>query len=69
MTQRMNELNELMRKIESAHPDARRLHQPQLSKLIEELTAAGEHVPARAKNLNEELLNDAIEARFDNFPV
>ena len=51
-------------------PAARRLElQPQLNKVIERLAMQGQHVPARLRNLNAVLLDEAIEDRFDNLPV
>lgn len=49
---------------------ARRLElQPQLTKVIERLTMQGQQIPARLRNLNAVLLDEAIEDRFDNLPV
>ena len=49
---------------------ARRLElQPQLTKVIDRLVMQGQHVPARLRNLNAVLLDEAIEERFDNLPV
>ncbi|MFC4666999.1 hypothetical protein ACFO5X_00410 [Seohaeicola nanhaiensis] len=51
-------------------PAARRLElQPQLNKVIERLAMQGQQVPARLRNLNAVLLDEAIEDRFDNLPV
>lgn len=43
--------------------------QPELSRVLEKLSRQGEHVPARLRNLNAVLLDEAIEQRFDNLPV
>ncbi|MAY86842.1 hypothetical protein [Arenibacterium halophilum] len=43
--------------------------QPQLSRVLERLSRDGAHVPARLRNLNAVLLDEAIEHRFDNMPV
>ena len=49
---------------------AKRLElQPQLSRVLERLSRDGVHVPARLRNLNAVLLDEAIESRFDNLPV
>ena len=43
--------------------------QPELNRILEKLAREGEHVPARLRNLNAVLLDEAIEQRFDNLPV
>lgn len=43
--------------------------QPRFSRLIDRMAREGEAVPARLRNLNAALLDEAIEARFDNMPV
>ena len=49
---------------------ARRLElQPQLTKVLERLSMQGQRVPARLRNLNAILLDEAIEERFDNMQV
>ena len=49
---------------------ARRLAlQPQLGLVLDRLDREGQPVPARLRNLNAALLDEVIEARFDNLPV
>lgn len=43
--------------------------QPQLQKFLSHLEADGVRVPSRLKALNAELIEEQIEARFDNMPV
>lgn len=43
--------------------------QPRLQKFLTHLESDGIRVPARLKKLNAELIDEAIEARFDNMPV
>ena len=43
--------------------------QPKLQKFLSSLEADGLHVPRRLKQLNSDLIDEAIEARFDNMPV
>lgn len=51
-------------------PKSRRLAlQPQFSKVLHELKLRGDQVPARMRDLESELTDEAIEARFDNMPV
>lgn len=43
--------------------------QPKFSRMIADMQRSGQPVPARLRNLHEQLLEEAIEARFDNLPV
>ncbi|MEO3415819.1 hypothetical protein AAFO92_14285 [Roseovarius sp. CAU 1744] len=62
-------LDLLIHKIKRESPSARYRLQPQLGRLIIEIEAQGSTVQRRTKLLNEELLNETIEAQFDNMPV
>lgn len=55
--------------IAGANADLRVELQPQLSRILERLSRDGQHIPARLRNLNAVLLDEAIERRFDNLPV
>lgn len=55
--------------INGANADKRLELQPQLSRLLDRLARDGHHVPARLRNLNALLQDEAIERRFDNMPV
>ena len=55
--------------IARANASARISLQPRLQKFLTHLEADGVRVPARLKRLNSELIDEAIEARFDNMPV
>lgn len=67
------DLSQTARQLEAtivAAPAARRLElQPQLNRVLERLMRSGQHVPARLRNLNAVLLDEAIEERFNNLPV
>lgn len=63
------DLNRLHDRILDADPDSRQKFLPSLNEMIERLEAAGEAVPAGARDLQDELTADAIEAQFDNMPV
>jgi hypothetical protein len=63
------ELEALEQQIAAAKSGSRHLFQPQLHQLIATVSKAGHEVPARLRELDEELTNDAIEAQFDNLPV
>lgn len=43
--------------------------QPQLQRVLRMMERDGQHVPARLRNLDEELISEVIEARFDNVPL
>lgn len=43
--------------------------QPRLAGLLGQMRQAGERIPPHMERLNEELLDEAIEAQFDNMPV
>ena len=43
--------------------------QPRLESLLSDLESHGVRVPRRLKALNAELIDEVIEARFDNMPV
>ena len=43
--------------------------QPELSRVIARLKAEGQRVPLRLCHLNATLVDEAVEARFDNMPV
>lgn len=62
-------LDVLIDRIKHETPSSRFRLQPQLGHLISEMEAEGARVKRCTKLLNEELLNEAIEAQFDNMPV
>lgn len=55
--------------ITSASSGARLDLQPKFRQALKRLAEAGSPVPARMRNLDAALLDEAIEARFDNMPV
>jgi hypothetical protein len=59
----------LEQKIARAEPQDRLNLQPQFAKLIARLKAEGEAVPVRMRRLDAVLVEEVIEARFDNLPV
>ena len=59
----------LVEQITVANAALRLRLQPQLTRIVEDLLKSGAPVPPRLRNLNEQLLEEAIEARFDNLPV
>lgn len=54
----------------AAADEAERLAlQPEFSKVLERLEAEGQQVPAHLRRLDAALIDEAVEARFDNMPV
>jgi|OM-RGC.v1.035155777 hypothetical protein len=69
MSQNAKILDALVKEIETAQAEERLDFEARLARLIEDMEANGEVVPATAKCLHEELVNEKIEAQFDNLPV
>lgn len=69
MSNLTTELARLEHQIVQADAATRHHYQPQLRRMMERLRAESELIPARTKQLHEELLCQAIEAQFDNMPV
>jgi len=61
--------DQLAKDIRNAPPEVRLQMQPDFGKVLQELEQAGTEVPARLRNLHEQLLEEAIEAQFDNLPI
>lgn len=59
----------LEQEINKADTAGRLKLQPELSRVIALLQAKGERVPLKLRRLEATLAEDAVEARFDNFPV
>ncbi|MEP1930175.1 MAG: hypothetical protein ABJI96_09355 [Paracoccaceae bacterium] len=57
------------RQIASASPVNRRRMQPEFNRVLVTLRSEGVPVPAHLRKLDSELLDEVIEARFDNMPV
>lgn len=64
-----SEIEQIYRQISNLERGQRHRLQPQLAGLIDRLRAHEEPVPPELHRLNEELLEEAIEAQFDNMPV
>lgn len=59
----------LEERICSARGDVRLALQPQFSHVLSRLNRHGAKVPARMRNLDAALIDEVIEAQFDNMPV
>lgn len=69
MTKLETTLHSLMEEIAGASVEDRMRYQPYLSDLIRKMSENGDAIPAKARDLNDELLAEICEARFDNLPV
>lgn len=69
----MNELDTTARtivtEIASADPNTRHMHLDKLHAVIGKYALKGNGIPRQLRQLQEDLTNEAIEARFDNLPV
>ena len=68
-TDYLDQLTDLMRRIETSDVRARHRFQPQLRALLEEMEESDHAVPAHVRDLHQDLVCEAIEAQFDNMPV
>lgn len=59
----------LENRIRSARGAERLRLQPELRTAMTQLRDAGVRVPARLRDLNEALVQEEIEAKFDNLPL
>lgn len=62
------ELHDLLDRIEQ-HPVDRHLLQPELHRLLARMKAAGEEVPERLREFDQKLVEEGVEAQFDNLPL
>lgn len=60
---------ELKEEILAADPDQRLGYEPQLGRLIQSMKEHDIPVPTDVRDLHEELVNENIEAQFNNMPV
>ncbi|HCE70066.1 hypothetical protein KQ247_13835 [Ruegeria pomeroyi] len=59
----------LERRVEGASLNTRLELQPEFSKIMDRMRQQGLKVPARLRQLDAALCEDAVEAQFDNMPV
>lgn len=65
----VNEMHRLHRQILAMASDERHIMQPKLDSVIVRTRLSGQRVPHDIAQLNSKLLDEAIEAQFDNLPV
>ncbi|THH38083.1 hypothetical protein E4Z66_00445 [Aliishimia ponticola] len=66
---KVTDADRLAREIRESSTDRRIELQPLFGRMLQGLEESGVPVPARMRNLHEQLLEEAIEAKFDNLPV
>lgn len=59
----------LVQEITNGNASQRLQLQPKLTQMVDDIQKSGVPVPPQLRNLSEQLLEEAIEARFDNLPV
>lgn len=59
----------LEKRISGANGATRLQLQPEFTRILDKLRAQGGDVPDRLKELDSVLVDEAIEARFDNMPL
>lgn len=69
MEKTLKRLHELQKQIAAVADMDRLAFEPEVTRLVAELDEQHEPVPQDIRNLAEELMGEAIEARFDNMPV
>lgn len=69
MTDLTTRLLTLKDEIRDANPGTRHAFAPQLAQLIEMMESKRLSVPADIHDLHDDLVNESIEAQFDNMPV
>ncbi len=65
----LKRLDELKAQITAAAEMDRLAFEPEVTRLVAQLDEQHETVPQDIRNLADELMREAIEARFDNMPV
>ncbi len=65
----LSHAEQLATEIARAPDDTRLKLQPKFAQVLHEMRSTGTAVPPKLRNLHEQLLEEAIEARFDNLPV
>ena len=60
---------EIEKKIAGTDGDVRYALHQELHRTLERIRLSGEHVPARLRDLDLDLLDEEVEDSFDNMPV
>lgn len=67
--QLIQDAERLETKINGANADTRLRLQPEFTRILDRIRDEGEQVPGRLRQLDAALVDEAIEARFDNMPL
>ena len=65
----MELIAKLEAEITAATGEDAQVMQDQLHQLVEQLRRDGKAVPQRLRDLDQQLIDDAVETQFDNMPV
>lgn len=65
----VSDADALVAEIKQADERGRLALQPKLQRLLAQMNATGTRVPAKLSDLHDQILEEAIEARFDNLPI
>lgn len=65
----MADISALEAQIEAASGHERLRLKPQIQAVMREFRQNGSRIPSRLRNLNEVLIQEEIEAKFDNLPL
>jgi len=65
----IGQIEQLERDISAASPQGLLVLQPKFHSFLRDLSGKGYEIPARLRNLDVDLEDDAVEAQFDNLPL
>ena len=69
MTELDTTTRSVVAEISETAPGARHIHLEKLHAVVSRYALTGNGIPRSLRQLQEDLTNEAIEARFDNMPV
>ncbi len=61
--------DQLEKRLRQASSAQRLKLQPEFGRLLQDIEKSGSRIPSRLQRLHEQLLDEVIEARFDNLPI
>ncbi|MDQ7071156.1 MAG: hypothetical protein Q9M48_10540 [Rhodobacterales bacterium] len=65
----IGQIERLERDISAANPQELLVLQPEFHSFLRDLSGKGYEIPARLRNLDKDLEDDAVESQFDNLPI
>ncbi|WP_375691010.1 hypothetical protein [Pseudooceanicola sp. LIPI14-2-Ac024] len=69
MTELDMDVQHIVSEIAAADPVTRHMHLDKVHDVVSRYALTGKGIPRQLRQLQEDLTNEAIEARFDNMPV